>query len=80
MGSEPIALQFAICILLHFILLHLLNQLLIAVYDSITWRIGLPILQFFPVYPGTQLQLKSFTASLQLPPFSHGPSAQSSIS
>ena len=47
---------------------------------SITWRIGLPILQFFPVYPGTQLQLKSFTASVQLPPFSHGPSAQSSIS
>ena len=41
---------------------------------------GLPILQFFPVYPGTQLQLKSFTASVQLPPFSHGPSAQSSIS
>ena len=29
---------------------------------------GLPILQFFPVYPGTQLQLKSFTASMQLPP------------
>ena len=47
---------------------------------SITWRIGLPILQFFPVYPGTQLQLKSFTASVQLPPLSHGPSAQSSIS
>ena len=47
---------------------------------SITWRIGLLILQFFPVYPGTQLQLKSLTASVQLPPFSHGPSAQSSIS
>ena len=47
---------------------------------SITWRIGLPILQFFPAYPGTQLQLKSFTASVQLPPFSHGSSAQSSIS
>ena len=47
---------------------------------SIKWWIGLPILQFFPVYPGTQLQLKSFTASVQLPPFSHGPSAQSSIS
>ena len=40
----------------------------------------LPILQFFPVYPGTQLQLKSFTASVQLPPFSHGPPAHSSIS
>ena len=40
----------------------------------------LPILQLFPVYPATQLQLKSFTASLQRPPFSHGPSAQSSIS
>ena len=48
--------------------------------NSITWRIGLPILQFFPVYPGTQLQLKSFTASVQLPPFLHGPSAQSSMS
>jgi len=36
--------------------------------------------QFFPVYPATQSQWKSFTPSVQFPSFWHGCSAQSSMS
>ena len=36
--------------------------------------------QFLPSYPGTQLQLKSFISSVQVPPCSHGFGEHSSIS
>ena len=36
--------------------------------------------QVFPVYPATHSQRKSFTLSVQFPPFWQGPSSQSSIS
>ena len=44
------------------------------------FNIFLPMLQFFPLNPATQVQLYSFTPSLHVAPFWHGPSAQLSIS
>ena len=43
-------------------------------------RVSSPMEQFFPVYPATQSQWKSFTPSVQYPSFWHGCSAQSSMS
>ena len=42
--------------------------------------LSLPVEQVFPVYPATQSQRKSFTSSVQFPPFWQGPSSQSSTS
>ena len=42
--------------------------------------LSLPVEQVFPLYPATQSQWKSFTSSVQFPPFWQGPSSQSSMS
>ena len=42
--------------------------------------LSLPVEQVFPVYPATQSHRKSFTSSVQFPPFWQGPSSQSSMS
>ena len=44
------------------------------------WFVNLLMEQFLPSYPGTQLQLKSLTLSVQVPPCSHGIGEHSSIS
>ena len=43
-------------------------------------KVSLPTEQLLPVYPATQSQRKSFTSSVQFPPFWHGCSPQSSMS
>ena len=51
--------------------------------DSFNFRTvkeHLLILQFLPVNPSGHVQLKPLNRSMQVPPFSHGPLEQSSIS